>query len=107
MNTTFKNREQLSLHELKQKKQALERKWNQWLGFLCALTIFPIALGLVTEHFLSDDICSVIMGVLFMIGVIFIGYSIVKGVQRIWAINDVDREIRKAAKREALLSSNF
>ena len=99
MNTTDNNINKLSLQELHQRKHALEAKRNKWTGILIAILIFPVAMEHILDHFFTEDAVTRIIGILFMILLLFLGYLAVKITKWTWAVNDLEREIKKVEKR--------
>ena len=100
MNTIDNNSSQLSLQELQQRKHALETKRNKWIGILLAIIIVPIALEFILENFLAEDTVTRLIGITYMFLLLFMGYLVVKFTKLTWAINDVDREIKKVEKQQ-------
>ena len=100
MNTIDNNSSQLSLQELQQRKHALETKRNEWIGILLAIIIVPIALEFILENFLAEDTVTRLIGITYIFLLLFIGYLVVKFTKLTWAINDVDREIKKVEKQQ-------
>ena len=100
MNTIDNNSSQLSLQELQQRKHALETKRNKWIGILLAIIIVPIALEFILENFLAEDSVTRLVGITYMFLLLFMGYLVVKFTKLTWAINDVDREIKKVEKQQ-------
>ena len=100
MNTIDNNSSQLSLQELQQRKHALETKRNKWIGILLAIIIVPIALEFILENFLAEDTVTRLIGITYMFLLLFMGYLVVKFTKLTWAINDVEREIKKVKKQQ-------
>ena len=100
MNTIDNNSNQLSLQELQQRKHALETKRNKWIGILFAIILVPFALEFILENFLAEDTVTRLIGITYMFLLLFMGYLVVKFTKLAWAINDVDREIKKVEKQQ-------
>ncbi len=100
MNTIDNNSSQLSLQELQQRKHALETKRDKWIGILLAIIFVPFALEFILENFLAEDAVTRLIGITYIFLLLFMGYLVVKFTKLTWAINDVDREIKKVKKQQ-------
>ena len=100
MNTIDNNSSQLSLQELQQRKHALETKRDKWIGILLAIIFVPFALEFILENFLAEDAVTRLIGITYIFLLLFMGYFVVKYTKLIWAINDVEREIKKVEKQQ-------
>ena len=100
MNTIDNNSSQLSLQELQQRKHALETKRDKWIGILLAIIFVPFALEFILENFLAEDAVTRLIGITYIFLLLFMGYFVVKYTKLIWAINDIDREIKKVEKQQ-------
>lgn len=98
MNTTDNHSNPLSLQELQQRKHALETQRNKWTGTLIVLISAIYAIEYILEQFLTEDAVTRIIGILLMIWLLFMGYFAVKITKWTWAVNDLDREIKKIDK---------
>ena len=101
MNTTDNNSNRLSLQELRQRKHALEGDRNKWTGIIVALIVVPFALEYVLEHFLAEDTVTRLIGITYIVLLLFMGYLAVKITKWTWAINDAEREIKKAENQQS------
>lgn len=101
MDTTENNDKLQKLQMLKQEKQALEKKLNKVDIWVFPITIIVIGLGLLVNVFdiMSVDIATWIIGVLLIISLPYMGYSIVKMFKLRWAIDDIEREIKRIEKQ--------
>ncbi len=101
MDTTKNNDKLQKLQMLKQEKQALEKKLNKVDIWVFPITIIVIGLGLLVNVFdiMSVDIATWIIGVLLIISLPYMGYSIVKMFKLRWAIDDIEREIKRIEKQ--------
>lgn len=100
MNTTDNNSNPLSLQELQQRKHALEKKRIKWTGTLIILISAIYATEYILEQFLTEDAVTRIMGILLIIWLLYMGYFAVKIIKWTWAVNDLDREIKKVDKHQ-------
>lgn len=98
MNTTDSNSNKLNLQDLHQRKNVLEMKRIKWTGILIALLFVPLAVESFLDHFLTEDAVTRIMVILFIFTLLFLGYFAVKITKWTWAVNDVEREIKKVEK---------
>ena len=101
MDTTENNDKLQKLQMLKQEKQALEKKLNKVDIWVFPITIIVVGLGLLVNVFdiMSVDIATWIIGVLLIIFLPYMGYSIVKMFKLRWAIDDIEREIKRIEKQ--------
>lgn len=101
MDTTENNDKLQKLQMLKQEKQALEKKLNKVDIWVFPITIIVVGLGLLVNVFdiMSVDIATWIIGVLLIISLPYMGYSIVKMFKLRWAIDDIEREIKRIEKQ--------
>ncbi len=101
MDTTENNDKLQKLQMLKQEKQALEKKLNKVDIWVFPITIIVIGFGLLVNVFdiMSVDIATWIIGVLLIISLPYMGYSIVKMFKLRWAIDDIEREIKRIEKQ--------
>lgn len=104
MNTTDNNSSPLSLQELQQRKHTLERKRNKWTGILLASLIVPFALEYILGHFLAEDALTRLIGISYLLLLLFMGYFVVKVTKWTWAINDVAREIKKVEEHQSAIA---
>ncbi len=100
MNTTDNNSNKHSLQELKQRKRALELKRIKWNRTLIAILSVLVAVVLFSDLFLTGDVKTRFGGVLSIIYIPFLGYVAVKATKWNWAVNDVDREIKKIEEQQ-------
>ena len=100
MNTIDNNSSQLSLQELQQRKHALETKRDKWIGILLAIIFVPFALEFILENFLAEDAVTRLIGITYIFLLLFFFFFVVKYTKLIWAINDIDREIKKVEKQQ-------
>lgn len=101
MDTTENNDKLQKLQMLKQEKQALEKKLNKVDIWVFPVSIIVVGLGLLVNVFdiMSVDIATWIIGVLLIISLPYMGYSIVKMFKLRWAIDDIEREIKRIEKQ--------
>ena len=101
MDTTENNDKLQKLQMLKEEKQALEKKLNKVDIWVFPITIIVIGLGLLVNVFdiMSVDIATWIIGVLLIISLPYMGYSIVKMFKLRWTIDDIEREIKRIEKQ--------
>ncbi len=101
MDTTENNDKLQKLQMLKQEKQALEKKLNKVDIWVFPITVIVVGLGLLVNVFdiMSVDIATWIIGVLLIISLPYMGYSIVKMFKLRWAIDDIEREIKRIEKQ--------
>ena len=96
MDTTENNDKLQKLQMLKQEKQVLEKK-------LSMVDIWAYPLRLIIFFYVFNIISSVIVnrifGVILIISIPFVGYSVVKDVKLRWAIDDIEREIKRIEKQ--------
>lgn len=103
MNTTDNNSNQLSLQELHQRKKAIETKRYRWTWIISALIIVPFALEFILDYFLAEDTVTRLIGITYIFFLLFFGYYVVKVTKWTWAINDVEREIKKVEKQQSVI----
>ena len=101
MDTTENNDKLQKLQMLKEEKQALEKKLNKVDIWVFPITIIVVGLGLLVNVFdiMSVDIATWIIGVLLIISLPYMGYSIVKMFKLRWTIDDIEREIKRIEKQ--------
>ena len=103
MNTTENNNNPSSLQEHLQRKHALEAKRNKWTGMMIALLFVPLVIQALLEHYLPEDTITRLIGIMYLCLLLFEGYFIVKVTKWTWAINDVEREIKKIEKQHGVI----